>query len=75
MPIHSFICKKCGANFELLVNITTDTEKPKCEQCGSSDITKTFSNFAVSSSAGGCKSGSCDMTNNITGCCPGCKIK
>ncbi|MBI5573532.1 MAG: zinc ribbon domain-containing protein [Elusimicrobia bacterium] len=78
MPIHSFICKKCGASFESLVNVTSNNEKLKCEKCGDNDITRTFSTFAVSSSSsscGGTSSNSCDMANNFPGCCPGCKIK
>ncbi|MDO8735193.1 MAG: zinc ribbon domain-containing protein [Elusimicrobiota bacterium] len=80
MPIHSFVCKKCGASFELLVNVTTESfgENHRCEKCGGTDITRTFSNFAVSSSSGSCggtPGDSCDMANNSPGCCPGCKIK
>lgn len=78
MPIHSFLCKKCGANFELLVNVTNPSEKLKCEKCGAADITRTLSTFAVSSSSGSCggtPGGSCDMAKNFHGCCPGCKIK
>ena len=44
VPIYEYTCKKCGDDFELLVN--SDTEIA-CSGCGSSDVSKKLSLFAV----------------------------
>ncbi len=60
MPIYEYNCSKCGCDFELLVN--SDTEI-KCENCGSTELTKKFSTFGFSTGsvkpdcAGGCGGG------------------
>ncbi len=45
MPIYEYKCIKCGSDIELLVN--SDTEI-KCENCGSTELTKKFSTFGFS---------------------------
>ncbi|MFP4384137.1 MAG: FmdB family zinc ribbon protein [Spirochaetia bacterium] len=49
MPIFEYTCKKCGKESELLIR---RDEKPVCEHCGSSAVTKKFSSFAVSIGSG-----------------------
>ena len=46
MPIFDFRCGKCSATFELLVLSSTTAA---CPQCGSPDLEKLISGFAVSS--------------------------
>ncbi len=50
MPIYEYTCKKCSKNFELLVRESTVLE---CPTCGSRELKKEFSAFAVSSQEGG----------------------
>ncbi|MDD5687643.1 MAG: zinc ribbon domain-containing protein [Elusimicrobia bacterium] len=73
MPIHSFVCKDCKEEFDILVNVTADKDKPKCEKCGSSKITRIFSSFAVSGNSNKCDTKTCDVAHGTPGCCPGCK--
>jgi len=67
MPIYSYRCKDCGAEFELLVGITQSSKKPKCKKCGSKNLKRLFSSFGVrmgSSSTGSssCPTGTCPIT-------------
>jgi putative FmdB family regulatory protein len=50
MPIYEYICKKCNDSFELLVRESTVLE---CPSCGSRELKKEFSAFAVNSQGGG----------------------
>lgn len=45
MPIYEYHCLKCGATFEKLVSL--NTESMDCEKCGSARVEKLFSAFAV----------------------------
>lgn len=62
MPIFEYVCKSCGEKSEFLVR--NSSEKLKCH-CGSEDLEKILSPFAVTegstSSAGGCASGTCSI--------------
>ncbi len=42
MPIYEYRCKACGALYEKLQSIT-DSSRPPCESCGSSDTTRLIS--------------------------------
>ena len=48
MPIYEFKCNACDCDFEVL---TYGDEDIVCEKCGSKNLTKKFSTFAVGSSS------------------------
>ena len=48
MPIHEYVCKACGQQFEYLLLPAAKTE-PACPGCQSRDLEKLMSGFAVSS--------------------------
>ena len=62
MPIFEYQCKSCGKQAEYLLK--SQQEKPQCT-CGSRDLEKKFSAFAVSegqsSAHAGCSDGSCGI--------------
>ena len=47
MPLYDFHCRACGHDFEALVRPPTP---PQCPSCGSADLERQLSAFAVSSS-------------------------
>jgi putative FmdB family regulatory protein len=49
MPLYDFECRKCGHEFEVLVR--PGSAAPACSECGSDDLEKLLSGFAVSSEA------------------------
>ncbi|HEQ60869.1 MAG TPA: zinc ribbon domain-containing protein [Firmicutes bacterium] len=69
MPIFEYVCKDCGAAFELLIRGESDRESAACPRCGSRQMDKQFSVFGMSgvesrgggggSSCSTCTSGSC----------------
>lgn len=67
MPIYSYICKGCGAKFDLLIGVTSKDEEKICKKCGSKSIEKTFATFGVSS---GKSSSSSSGPSCPTGTCP-----
>jgi putative FmdB family regulatory protein len=64
MPITEWICRRCGARFELLT-LGGSPEEPLCEECGAKDAEKQLSRFA---SAG---TGDAGTTPSGGGCAPG----
>jgi putative FmdB family regulatory protein len=48
MPLFDFRCRECGCEFEALVR-PTDAETRSCPDCGSRDLERLLSTFAVSS--------------------------
>ena len=50
MPIYEYSCKKCGTDFEMLVSADT---KVACESCGSKQVKRKLSLFAVNTIASG----------------------
>jgi len=62
MPLYEFVCRKCGHAFEALI---MGGEKAKCPECGSEEVKKQMSSFAVkggkggNSSCSGCGGGDC----------------
>ena len=71
MPIFRYTCKKCGADFELL--LPRFDAPAKCPECGSEALEKALNRFAaVTKNTSGCPAqavcpsgGGCDCT----GCC------
>jgi len=68
MPIYSYICKNCGAKFDLLVGVTSEKVELKCKKCGSKKIEKGLGSFNIgssegktSSSGGICPTGTCNL--------------
>ncbi len=60
MPTYDYICRSCGARFELRMSITAYSEgpKPKCGECGSDEVDRAFSAVNVITSGGSSGSGS-----------------
>lgn len=50
MPIFEYECGGCGATFEMLVRSAQVTVA--CPRCGSGDVAKQFSSFAVATAEG-----------------------
>ena len=46
MPIYEYRCKECGGSFEALLH-RLDGEIIKCPSCGSEDVEKMFSSYAI----------------------------
>ena len=66
MPLYSYICKKCGEKFDLLVGMTQEKTELKCQKCGSRNIQKSFGGFNMG------KSGNQGTSSCSTGSCPTC---
>jgi len=67
MPIYEYHCPKCEKEFELLVRSSTRIE---CPDCGSRELTKKISAFAVSSGTASQPTelcGTCGMTPGTCG--------
>jgi len=58
MPIFEYKCEDCGKKVEMLIRSSSD--QPVCE-CGSKNLKKLFSAFAVSEKSSSCASGSCGL--------------
>jgi len=60
--LFEYMCKKCNKRSEFLIR--SAKEKPVCE-CGSRELEKVFSTFAVSArhakTSGSCVDGSCNL--------------
>lgn len=52
MPIYSYRCASCAAEFELLVKISSDTV-PACPQCAGTDLTQLLSRIAPAGKTAG----------------------
>ena len=53
MPIYEFRCAACRRRTSLFVRSATSSVAPKCEHCGSSEVTRLMSRFAVHRGDGG----------------------
>jgi putative FmdB family regulatory protein len=69
MPLFEYECSGCRHKFEVLIR---GAEQPVCPKCGSAQLEKCLSVFAVSTRssspvpAGGC--GACPHAGNPAGC-------
>lgn len=50
MPIFEFRCGDCRRRFSLLVGVVAGNAEPKCPRCGSDQLSKLISRFAVARS-------------------------
>lgn len=65
MPIYSYVCKKCGEKFDLLVGVTAKKVEMVCPKCKSENIEKVLAAFSVGSSSksgNSCPTGTCPFT-------------
>ena len=53
MPVYEFACNACGATVSVFVRSISATVAGKCDRCGSADLRRLVSRFAVIKSAGG----------------------
>ena len=67
MPIYSYVCKKCGAKFDLLIGVTRKDEEKLCKKCGSGKIERIFAPFGINVASGkrssppSCPTGTCPL--------------
>jgi putative FmdB family regulatory protein len=47
MPVYEFICNACKAPLSVFVRSISSPVNAKCERCGSQDVRRTISKFAV----------------------------
>lgn len=53
MPVYEFACNACGAAVSVFVRSMSSPVSGKCERCGSADLSRVISRFAVIRSSGG----------------------
>ena len=68
MPMYEFKCVKCGDVFEELIRNSKDNDDVECPECGSHDVTRVLSSFAVSMGSSG---GSLPSFGSSGGSCGG----
>ena len=65
MPLYEYRCANCGHVMEVLEKADTNG-RHTCEKCGSHQMQKLFSSFAVGGSAqssgGSCPTGTCPLS-------------
>ena len=63
MPAYDYVCRDCGARFEVRMSMSAYSESAKapCERCGSSNVVRAFTtvNVLTAVRSGGSKGGSC----------------
>ena len=47
MPIYEYRCRKCGKRFSVLTLRISETPKPECTKCGSTNADRLLSRFAM----------------------------
>jgi putative FmdB family regulatory protein len=52
MPVYEFVCNACGANVSVFTRSISSPVAGKCERCGSTDLRRLISRFAVLRSSG-----------------------
>jgi len=63
MPLYEYACEECGTTFEQLVSARNRDNGGECPECGSKNVERLLSTFAIGKSAA---SGSADAS------CPTC---
>jgi putative FmdB family regulatory protein len=51
MPIYSYKCMQCKKEFDLLVSLSEDAERPRCPKCRSTNLEKNISPFGLGGSS------------------------
>ncbi len=46
MPLYEYVCKGCGARFEVLQHIGAGAAETACPKCGGREVAKQHSTFA-----------------------------
>ena len=68
MPMYEFKCTKCSDVFEELIRNSKDNNDVQCPRCGSPDVERVLSSFAVSMGSSG---GSLPTMGSSGGSCGG----
>jgi putative FmdB family regulatory protein len=69
MPLYEYRCNKCGKGFEKLTSFRDAAKEQTCPICGSTNVERLVSSFAVGTKSGGstecptCTSGVCSLDN------------
>ncbi|MGC8875401.1 MAG: FmdB family zinc ribbon protein [Chloroflexia bacterium] len=58
MPIYSYVCEKCGAEFDQIVLSASWAEKVACPVCGSEQVERRPAVFGIGGSRGESRTGS-----------------
>ncbi len=67
MPLYEYSCEKCGHQFEKLMQMKSrDKSEVACPQCGSDEVRRLLSTFAIGKSS---SSGSASGPSCSTGLC------
>lgn len=55
MPAYDYVCQDCGATFEVRASMAAYAEglSPRCKQCGSEHVARSFSAVSVLTGSGG----------------------
>jgi putative FmdB family regulatory protein len=67
MPLYEYSCEDCGTTFEQLVSARNRDNGVECPECGSKDVERLLSAFAIgksgtgSSTAASCPTGTCSL--------------
>ncbi len=68
MLIYTYVCKKYGEKFDLLIGIISEKVELKCKKCGGKNIKKIFDSFntgslkgKLNSLEGTCSTGTCNL--------------
>jgi putative FmdB family regulatory protein len=56
MPMYEYECKSCRKSFEKLVRSMSERDKTTCPECGSTQVGRKLSAFAVGSEGASAKS-------------------
>ena len=72
MPIYEFQCDACGKPFEELCRSAAERRHPHCPGCGSGNVHKTLSTFAMGGGSGGDAGGSAGCGTCTRSSCAGC---
>jgi putative FmdB family regulatory protein len=64
MPLFEYQCRSCGAEIELLV---MGSSQPVCSECGSDDLKKLLSGFAVLDARSDCHACGCGGPDDCIG--------
>jgi putative FmdB family regulatory protein len=67
MPVYEFACNTCGAAVSVFIRSMSSAVNGRCERCGSTDLRRLVSRFAVIRSAAGGDLGALDDESMLAG--------